>query len=73
MSPLVSNDSARRYLYADERGSIIAVTNGMGTVLNVSGYDDYGLMSESSPANASRFKYTGQVWIEVVPVFWTGC
>jgi len=63
-------DSARRYLYADERGSIIAVTNSTGTVLNVSGYDDYGLMSESSPANASRFKYTGQAWIPELGMYY---
>jgi len=63
-------DSARRYLYADERGSIIAVTNSTGTVLNVSGYDDYGIMSESSPANASRFKYTGQAWIPELGMYY---
>jgi len=60
----------RRYLYVDERGSIIAVTNSAGTVLNVSGYDDYGLMSESSPANASRFKYTGQAWIPELGMYY---
>ncbi len=57
-------DSARRYLYADERGSIVAVTDSTGNVLNVNTYDEYGIPgSTNSNANAGRFQYTGQAYI----------
>jgi RHS repeat-associated protein len=50
----------RRFLHVDERGSIVAVSNGSGTVINVNTYDEYG---RRGAANAGRFQYTGQKWI----------
>ncbi|WP_374389899.1 RHS repeat-associated core domain-containing protein [Sandaracinobacter sp.] len=50
----------RRWLHADERGSIIAVSNGSGTVTNINSYDEYGI---PGPANIGRFQYTGQAWL----------
>ncbi len=32
----------RRFLHVDERGSIVAISNGSGTVTNVNAYDEYG-------------------------------
>ncbi len=55
-----SGTSDRRYLMADERGSIIGVTNGSGSVTNVDRYDAYGV---PDAANQGRFQYTGQMWI----------
>ena len=52
-------DGARRYLYADERGSIVAVTDGVGTPVYTLRYDEYGV---PAAGNASRFQYTGQAW-----------
>ncbi|MEQ1619293.1 MAG: hypothetical protein ABL883_13235 [Terricaulis sp.] len=34
--------SDRRYLVADERGSVIAVTNSAGAALQINAYDEYG-------------------------------
>jgi RHS repeat-associated protein len=55
-----SGTSDRRFLHADERGSIVAVSNSAGTVTGVNTYDEYG---KPGSGNAGRFQYTGQKWI----------
>ncbi|HEX8240839.1 MAG TPA: RHS repeat-associated core domain-containing protein [Allosphingosinicella sp.] len=59
--------SDRRFLHADERGSVIAVTNSSGTTLNVNGYDEYGIPSSGNP---SRFQYTGQTWLPELGMYY---
>ena len=54
-------DSAKRYLFADERGSIVAVSDANGNVSTINSYDEYGIPGE---LNKGRFQYTGQAWIE---------
>jgi hypothetical protein len=61
-----SGTSDRRFLHADERGSIVAVSNGAGTVTNVNSYDEYGA---PATGNFGRFQYTGQAWIGKVTRF----
>ena len=65
--PLVWYEGAgatdKRWLLADERGSVIAVTNGSGDAIDVKAYDEYGIPSDTTPANAGRFGYTGQAWL----------
>jgi RHS repeat-associated protein len=62
--PLVWYEGAgttdRRFLHADERGSVIAVSNASGTVTNINAYDKYGI---PATANLGRFGYTGQTWL----------
>lgn len=50
----------RRYLHADERGSIVAVTNSAGGLLGINRYDEYGVPAAT---NIGRFGYTGQIWM----------
>jgi RHS repeat-associated protein len=50
----------KRFLHADERGSITAISNASGTVTNINTYDDYGIPAAT---NVGRFGYTGQAWI----------
>jgi len=50
----------RRWLHADERGSIIAVSNGSGAVTNINSYEEYGV---PAAGNVGRFQYTGQAWL----------
>jgi RHS repeat-associated protein len=50
----------KRYLMADERGSITSVTSGSGAVLGINRYDEYGV---PSPGNIGRYGYTGQTWL----------
>jgi len=49
----------RRWLHADERGSIIAVSNGTGNALAINRYDDWGI---PDPGNIGRFQFTGHAW-----------
>jgi len=52
--------SDKRWLVADERGSVVAVTDGSGNALAVNSYDEYGIPAAN---NLGRFQYTGQKWL----------
>ncbi|HEV7233094.1 MAG TPA: hypothetical protein VGN36_02540, partial [Sphingorhabdus sp.] len=59
--------SDRRFLTADERGSITAVSNASGTVTNVNSYDEYGVPAST---NVGRFQYTGQTWLPELGMYY---
>lgn len=60
-SPLVWYEgAAKRWLIADRQGSIIGVTDDVGSVLRINSYDEFGIPSIN---NMGRFQYTGQSWI----------
>ncbi|MGH6783138.1 MAG: RHS repeat-associated core domain-containing protein, partial [Sphingomicrobium sp.] len=50
----------RRFLSADERGSVISVSGSTGASLGLNTYDEYG---KPGSANLGRYQYTGQKWI----------
>ncbi|RDC58922.1 hypothetical protein HME9302_00098 [Alteripontixanthobacter maritimus] len=50
----------RRYLHADERGSIVAISNASGGAIGINAYDKYGIPDAD---NIGRFQYTGQTFI----------
>jgi RHS repeat-associated protein len=56
----------RRFLHADERGSIIAVSNSTGVPLALNTYDEYGI---PGAGNQGRFQYTGQAWLAEVGLY----
>ena len=63
--PLVWYDgggtSTRRWFHADERGSVIAVSDASGDVVTaVNRYDEYGNVQGTL---TGRFGYTGQAWL----------
>ncbi|MGK6320617.1 RHS repeat domain-containing protein [Sphingomonas sp. DT-204] len=62
--PIVAYDGAgtasRRWLDADERGSVIRITDDAGNAVAVNSYDDYGIPGSG---NSGRFQYTGQIWL----------
>ncbi len=62
-----SGTSDRRFLHADERGSVVAVTNSSGTTPNVNGYNEYGIPSSG---NTGRFQYTGQTWLPELGMYY---
>ncbi|WP_176943703.1 RHS repeat-associated core domain-containing protein [Sphingomonas sp. YR710] len=62
-----SGTSDKRWLHADERGSIIAVTNGSGTAIATNSYDPYGIPATT---NLGRFQYTGQVWLPELGMYY---
>lgn len=55
-----SGTASRKWLHADERGSIIAVSDGSGNVTQANRYDEYG---QPQSTNTGRFQYTGQMWL----------
>ena len=59
--------TGRRWLHADERGSVIAVSDGSGTMLAINRYDEYGIPQSG---NLGRFQYTGQVWISELGIYY---
>ena len=59
--PLVSyRDGGRFYHHADERGSVIALSDNAGVGTEALNYDVYGIPGHTSN---QRFQYTGQVWL----------
>jgi RHS repeat-associated protein len=58
--------SARRWLHADERGSIIAVTDNAGNALGINTYDEYGIPGVN---NVGRFQFTGQKWLPALGLY----
>ena len=55
-----SGTSDRRWLVADQLGSIVAVTNGAGAATSINSYDEYG---QPGASNTGRFQYSGQAWL----------
>lgn len=56
----------RRWLHADERGSVIAVTNDAGNPIAINRYDEYGIPQSG---NIGRFQFTGQKWLPALGLY----
>ena len=69
--PLVWYEGAglttKRWLHTDERGSVIAVTDGSGASIATNRYDEYGIPQSS---NDGRFQYTGQTWVSELGLYY---
>jgi RHS repeat-associated protein len=69
--PLVQYDgtgtSGRRFLHAEERGSIIAHSDSSGNTIAINRYDEHGLPQGTT---AGRFQYTGQVWLPEIGLYY---
>lgn len=61
-----SGTADRRWLVADERGSVVAVTNASGVATAINTYDAFGLPGAN---NQGRFQYTGQAWLPEVGLY----
>lgn len=55
-----SGTTNRRFAGLDERGSVISVTDGSGSLIGINAYDEYGKPGSS---NIGRMQYTGQMWL----------
>ena len=62
-----STTADRRWLVADERGSVVAVTNAAGAALATDTYDEYGIPGSG---NVGRFQYTGQTWLPEIGLYY---
>lgn len=63
-----SGTSDRRWFHADERGSIIAVTDGNGDAIAYNAYDEYGVRQGGTIT--PRFGYTGQAWLPELGLYY---
>lgn len=62
-----SGTSTRRYFHADERGSVVAVSDNSGNLhSNINRYDEYGVPQGTL---TGRFGYTGQMWLPEVGLY----
>ena len=52
--------NASFYYHTDHQGSVRAITDGSGAVVNSYAYDSYGTAQESVESLAQRFRYTGR-------------
>lgn len=59
--------TTRRFMVADERGSIFSVTDDGGASLSTNTYDEYGI---PGGGNAGRFQYTGQTWLPELGMYY---
>ena len=70
-TPLVwyegSGTSTKRWLSTDERGSITAITDGSGAIVNINSYDAWGIPQST---NIGRFGYTGQAWMPELGMYY---
>ena len=57
----------RRWLHADERGSVTAISNGSGSSIAIDSYDEYGIPQST---NIGRFQYTGQAWLPELGLYY---
>jgi RHS repeat-associated protein len=58
--------SSPLWLYGDERGSIVALADAGGNLINKNTYDDFGIPG----ANSGRFQYTGQLWLPEIGLYY---
>jgi RHS repeat-associated protein len=56
----------RRWLHADERSSIVSVSDASGNMLAINTYDEFG---KPGASNQGRFQYTGQKWIAEIGLY----
>ena len=61
------NNTTRRFLMADERGSVVSITDSAGATIAINAYDEYGI---PAPGNIGRFGYTGQTWLSEVKMWY---
>jgi len=52
---------------SDERGSVIAISDGAGAPLQINAYDEYGIPAST---NQGRFQYTGQTWVPELGMYY---
>ena len=57
-----------QYYHLDERGSVVAITNGVAGAIAIKTYDEYGVPGGAS--QVGRFAYTGQTWLPEVGLYY---
>ncbi len=61
------NSTTRRFLMADERGSVVSITDSSNSTIALNSYDEYGI---PAAGNVGRFGYTGQTWLPEIGLWY---
>lgn len=61
------SSSYRKFLHANHQGSIVAITNKNGALLNSFEYDAFGIPASK---NVERFGYTGQLYLKDLGLYY---
>ena len=61
-----AGQSDRRWIHSDERGSVVALTDGIGGLIKANNYDEFGI---PGTGNVGRFQYTGQAWFQELGMY----
>ena len=73
-NPLVwfegTDDTVPHYLTTDQQGSVTAVTDGTGAMQSINAYDEYGMPTFTSATYAGRFRYTGQIFLPEIGMYY---
>jgi RHS repeat-associated protein len=62
-----SGTTNRSFLSADERGSIISLTDSAGGLIGINRYDEFG---NPQSTNIGAFGYTGQTWLPSIKLWY---
>ncbi len=62
-----SGTTDKRWLHADNQGTVIGITNSAGSNIAINTYDDSGL---PTAGNTGRFQYTGQAWLPEIGMYY---
>ncbi|SIO20817.1 RHS repeat-associated core domain-containing protein [Parasphingorhabdus marina DSM 22363] len=60
------NAANRRQLFPNWQGSVTAIADGSGNMVQVNGYDEYGIPNAT---NLGRFQYTGQILLPELDIY----
>jgi RHS repeat-associated protein len=63
----LTGGALRRYLHADQQGSIVAITDDTGNALAIDKYDEWGVPQST---NWGRLEYTGQMWLSDLQLYY---
>jgi len=58
-----------RMLHADERGSIVALSDSNGNPITINSYDEYGIPGTGN-SSSERFQYTGQMYLPEIGMYY---
>jgi RHS repeat-associated protein len=62
-----SGTSTKRYYTKDRQGSIVGGSDLSGNSVFINAYDEYGV---NAAANQGRFRYTGQMWLHEIGLYY---
>ena len=62
-----TSTSTRRWFHADERSTIVAISDSSGALYAINTYDEHGIPGVS---NSGRFQYTGQAWLPELGMYY---